>query len=298
MTENLENSIHHKFRLKERLQYLEDILNFSPDIIICGDRQGKIIEFNRGAEKLLGFAKEEALRMNIKDLYYNPVDRYKIIGLLKKQGQVIDYETRLKTKSGKMVFISTSIAYTLDKNGSIIGTIGIAKDIRRRKEMEKKMERVAITDSLTSLYDRGHFNALLPKIMEKSRKHNQLLTCIMLDLDGFKEYNDKEGHLGGDEILRRVGEIILKAVPVKFGHAFRYGGDEFIILITNKRKEAVTGIAETIRKNIKNSFSQRITASIGVTAWQMYQSPHQLVKIADDAMYRAKSYGGNRVCVS
>lgn len=281
-----------------RLQYLESILNFSPDIIICGDKTGKIAEFNKGAEKLLGYSKEEAIHKNIRDLYFNPNDRHIIMGLLKRQGQVMDYETRLKTKSGKMINISTSVAYIYDAQKNIIGTIGIAKDIKRRKEMEKKLERLAITDGLTNLYDRGHFNISLVKIIEKCRKTKQLLTCIMLDLDGFKEYNDKQGHLGGDEVLRRVGEIILNNVPNKIGTAFRYGGDEFIILITHKKHSEAVAIGEVIRKRIEMAFSGKITASIGVTAWKTYQSPHQLVKSADDAMYRAKSYGGNRVCFS
>jgi diguanylate cyclase (GGDEF)-like protein/PAS domain S-box-containing protein len=285
-------------KVSERLRYLENVLNFSPDIIVCGDSNGRIVEFNRGAEKLLGYSREEVLDKLITDLYFNPRDRYKLINILQRKGQVVDYETRLKNKAGRMIYISTSVAYLYDEFGKLIGTIGIAKDIRRRKELDKKLERLAITDGLTNLYDRGHFNISLPKIIEKARKTRQLLSCIMIDLDGFKEYNDKEGHLGGDEVLRKVGSIILKIIPYKIGSTYRYGGDEFIILILGKKQMVVTSLAERIRGGIENYFNRRITASIGVTYWQLFQTPHQLIKNADDAMYRAKSYGGNRVCFS
>ena len=119
-----------------------------------------------------------------------------------------------------------------------------------------------------------------------------------MDLDGFKEFNDKEGHLGGDYVLKRVGEIILSALPSKTGTAYRYGGDEFIILILGKKQALMTSIAEKIRKEIEREFKGKITASVGVTYFRSSQTPTQLIKTADNAMYRAKSYGGNRVCVA
>ncbi|MEK7310278.1 MAG: diguanylate cyclase [Planctomycetota bacterium] len=282
----------------ERLRYLENILNFSPDVIVCGDSRGRIVEFNRGAGKLLGYSRNEVVGKPVADLYYNPRDRYKLINLLQRKGQVIDYETRLKNKSGRMIYISTSVAYIYDERGKVAGTIGIAKDIRRRKEMEKKLERLAITDGLTNLYDRGYFNTSLPKIIEKSRKGSEVLSCMMMDLDGFKEFNDKEGHLGGDYVLTKVGEIILSVLPNKTSTAYRYGGDEFIILILGKKQAIMASIAEKIRKEIEQEFKREITASIGVTYLQPSQTSIQLVKTADNAMYRAKSYGGNRVCVA
>ncbi|MEW6027143.1 MAG: diguanylate cyclase [Planctomycetota bacterium] len=282
----------------ERLRYLENILNFSPDVIVCGDSRGKIVEYNRGAEKLLGYARNEVLGKPVADLYYNPRDRYKLIDLLQRKGQVVDYETRLKNKAGKIIYISTSVAYIYDERGRVVGTIGIAKDIRRRKEMEKKLERLAITDGLTNLYDRGCFNTSLPKMLEKAQRSNELLGCIMMDLDGFKEYNDKEGHLGGDYVLRKVGEIILAALPNKTSTAYRYGGDEFIVLLFAKKQSHMTAIGEKIRKEIEQEFKREITASIGVTCFRRFQTATNLVKMADNAMYRAKSYGGNRVCVA
>ncbi|MDI6732639.1 MAG: sensor domain-containing diguanylate cyclase [Planctomycetota bacterium] len=285
-------------RPSERFRYLENILNFSPDIIICGDSNGRIVEFNKGVEKLLGFSRNEVLGKPIADLYFNPRDRDKLLNILQRIGQVVDYETRLKTKTGGMIHVSTSVAYIYDEKGRVVGTIGIAKDIRRRKELEKKLKRLAITDGLTNLYDRGYFNIALPRTIDRTRQSKELLGCIMIDLDGFKEYNDKEGHLGGDSVLRKVGEIIIKTIPHKNGSAYRYGGDEFIILISGRKQNALLSIAEKIRSEVEKNFNGKITASVGVTFWQKNQTPHQLVKNADNSMYRAKSYGGNRVCIS
>lgn len=285
-------------KTSERLRYLENILSFSPDIIVCGDSRGRIVEFNNGAERLLGYSRHEIVGKPIADLYYNPYDRYKLIHLLQRKGQVVDYETRLKNKSGRVINISTSMAYIYDEKGRVAGTIGMAKDIRRRKEMEKKLEKLAITDGLTNLYDRGYFNDSLPKVIERARKDNDILGCIMMDLDGFKGFNDKEGHLGGDYVLKKVGEIITKSLPSKSSSAYRYGGDEFIALVLGKKQSAVAGLAEKVRREVEKEFKGEITASVGIAYYRSSQTELQLIKTADNAMYRAKSYGGNRVCVA
>ncbi|MBI4713009.1 MAG: sensor domain-containing diguanylate cyclase [Planctomycetes bacterium] len=282
----------------DQIDYLKGILEFSPDLIILGDKDGKAVACSDSVRKILGYHPKNICGKPITDLYYNPADRAKLLHLLELNNKVIDYETRLKTQSGRPLHISTSVAYYRDDKGEIVGTIGIAKNIRRRKELEKKLVEMAVTDGLTKLYDRGHFNIMIDSAIEKARRLKYPLSLIMIDLDGFKEYNDKKGHLEGDRVLQEVGAIIRQTIRPKIDSAFRYGGDEFVIIIPGQYQELAARFAEKMRKETEQRFNRLITASIGVTRWRPHQNSYYFIKLADESMYRAKTYGGNRVCVS
>jgi len=266
-------------------------------MIVISDNHGKVVECSNSVEYFLGYAKKELIGKAISDLYFNPVDRYKLLDTLKKYGKVIDYETRLKNKSGRMMPISTSMTYFRDASGRIIGTLGIAKDIRRRKELEQKVLKMAITDGLTGLFDRGHFNVMINKAVDKANNTKNPLSLIMIDLDGFKEYNDTKGHLEGDKVLHEVGRIVHRVIRPKIDTAFRYGGDEFVILLPGQYEDMAMRSADKIRKQIEQTFKKQITGSIGVSRLRPFQSSYSLIKSADEAMYRSKKYGGNRVSI-
>ncbi len=124
--------------LEERLKLLESILDDSHDIIVVGDEHGKVIEFNKGAETLLEYKRDEVLGQPISMFYFNPADRKEIEETLKEKGALIDHDIRLKTKAGKMFHASTTLSYLRDDNHHLVGTIGIAKSISERKKQEKK----------------------------------------------------------------------------------------------------------------------------------------------------------------
>jgi len=282
-------------QLEERANYLQALLDHSPDAIITGDKNGLIIEFNKGAEVLLGYHKHEIIGRPIKSLYVNPNDRNLLMKLLQKHGAAIDYEIRIRTKSGKIIPMSTTTAYLKDRKGNIIGTIGIAKDIRRRKMLEKNLIKMSVTDGLTKLYDRGYFDKRINNAVNDSIRSGKPLALIMMDLDGFKKYNDSKGHLMGDKVLQRVGRIILKTIRQRIDSCYRYGGDEFVILIPEKYHAVARDIANEIRVEIELAIGPSITASIGIAKLKRGQSVYDFIKAADEAMYKAKAAGGNRV---
>ncbi|MEK7449483.1 MAG: sensor domain-containing diguanylate cyclase [Planctomycetota bacterium] len=284
--------------LQLQVNLLQAYLDYSPDIIVAGDVNGRIIEFNHGAEEFLGYQKEEVLGKPIAGLYHNPWDRKKMMHLVHKQGKVIDYECRLKTKSKQIIDISTTVAYLYNQKKEIIGTIGIAKDISRRKQLENILKKTAITDGLTGLYDRGYFNTRIKNAVEKSKEYHKQLSLIMIDLDGFKKYNDQKGHLAGDKVLHKIGQIILKNTDLKFDSAYRYGGDEFAILIGHRRNALAEKIAEIICRKISEHFAPDITASIGVARLKAEHDVADFIHLADKQMYQAKRQGRNRVCLS
>jgi len=118
-----------------------------------------------------------------------------------------------------------------------------------------------------------------------------------MDIDGFKSYNDQLGHLAGDELLRKVGEMIqskLREVDV----LCRYGGDEFVAILPETNKEGAVVVTEKIRKFIEDAqFPKSITLSIGVAQYRNKMTRHELTFNADKALYQAKDQGKNKVCI-
>lgn len=293
----MEKQIGFVSRLKERINYLQAILDQSPDVIVAGDKNGNLVEFNKGAEKLLGYRKEEVLKRPIKALYARPSERDRLMELMQKYGSVVDYEIMIRTKRGKVIPMSTTLAYLKDSRGDVVGTIGIAKDIRRRKFLEKKLVKMSVTDGLTGLYDRGYFDKRIADAVKDAVKMRQPLALIMMDLDGFKKYNDTRGHLEGDKILNKVGRIILRTIRRRVDSCYRYGGDEFVVILPEKHHALARDIAEEIRVEIELAFGPAITATVGVAKLKPGQSVYDFIKAADLAMYKAKTAGGNKVCI-
>jgi diguanylate cyclase (GGDEF)-like protein len=118
---------------------------------------------------------------------------------------------------------------------------------------------------------------------------------MMVDLDHFKSYNDRYGHLEGDKVLKNVGEIVKHSIRHNVDSGYRYGGDEFAVLLIGASMDRAMTIAERIRSSIENTEFQNITVSIGLSEYRDPLDLEGFVKSADDALYTAKHAGGNRV---
>jgi diguanylate cyclase (GGDEF)-like protein len=155
-----------------------------------------------------------------------------------------------------------------------------------------KEARRAIIDQLTGLYNRRYFIELINKQIEK-KKYPSL---ILLDLDFFKSYNDKYGHVEGDKLLKEIGKILQK--KARKTKACRYGGEEFAILVNSDYNDAIR-IAELLRKEIESFYPNRskrnITASFGVGKRKRGEKREDFIKRVDSALYKAKSMGRNTV---
>lgn len=172
-----------------------------------------------------------------------------------------------------------------------------------RSELEKSLaiiQEIAIHDELTGFYNRRHLMELLENEKNRSLRGNTVFTIAMLDIDHFKKVNDTYGHQAGDEVLRRVSAAI-KSTMRNTDFCGRYGGEEFVlVLIQTDLKEAMI-CGERMRTNIEKcqlpgvGDGLRITASIGLSQYQMREEIDTMVARADRALYRAKGGGRNRV---
>jgi diguanylate cyclase (GGDEF)-like protein len=165
-----------------------------------------------------------------------------------------------------------------------------------------RLDLLATTDELTGLYNRREANERLANAWSASKRFGEPLSCIMIDIDHFKSFNDTHGHLIGDLILKETASVLQRAVR-EHEHAFRIGGEEFFVICPKTSEDEAAIAAERIRKMVSqnivehDSLSLSVTISLGVAGnTPLLENPDQLRQAADEALYAAKHAGRNRVC--
>jgi two-component system cell cycle response regulator len=166
--------------------------------------------------------------------------------------------------------------------------------LMEKEKLEEEVRRLIITDDLTGLYNYRHFFKTLEAELTRMKRQRTSLSLLLFDLDNFKRYNDLRGHFEGDKVLRQVGEIVNRSIRFNVDSGFRYGGDEFAVILVGATVDQAMPIAERIRSSIEGTF-QEITVSLGLAEFQDHFDLERFVKSADQAMYAAKNAGGNRV---
>jgi len=161
----------------------------------------------------------------------------------------------------------------------------------------ERFRHLAETDRLTGLFNKGKFNEVLKKEIERVKRYKRPLSLIIFDIDHFKRINDTYGHKVGDEVLKELAKVIKKSVR-KTDFVARWGGEEFVILALETDLEGAFKLAEKIRKTVEeHEFPtvKNVTVSLGVAQYIDGESPEDFIIRADMALYKAKEGGRNRV---
>jgi len=166
----------------------------------------------------------------------------------------------------------------------------------------QRVEEMAATDPLTGLYNRRHFSRVLDQLFAEAARYNKDLSCVMIDMDGFKQINDRLGHQVGDQLLVMAGKVI-GANMRRMDVAARYGGDEFVLLLPHAGADEAAGVAQRIRDEFRQASAgvlkrtEGVTMSVGIGSLNSNRpsSAEQLVTLADAALYCAKDDGRDRV---
>ena len=169
------------------------------------------------------------------------------------------------------------------------------RTLKEKERLEDEVRRLSVTDDLTGLYNHRHFFKTLEAELVRLKRQKTSLSLMMVDLDNFKSYNDRFGHLEGDKVLKSVGEIVNHSIRHNVDSGYGYGGDEFAVLLIGASMDRATTIAERIRSSIEKTEFQNITVSIVLSEYRDHLDLEGFVKSADDALYTAKHAGGNRV---
>ncbi|MDR2355100.1 MAG: diguanylate cyclase [Clostridiales Family XIII bacterium] len=204
-------------------------------------------------------------------------------------------------KDGEERYFSAQIdAIFVTKKQRLLGWIILIQDITSSIGMMKKLEQAAYTDALTGLYNRRHFMELASMQFERTKRSGGACHVMMMDLDFFKNINDTYGHPAGDAVLRNVSACIKETVR-SYDLVTRYGGEEFVVMITDSDEDTALRLAERIRTRVEGNpcrYEDKIlpiTFSIGIASGKEVDSFETLLRYADDAMYAAKRKGRNRV---
>jgi len=175
------------------------------------------------------------------------------------------------------------------------------------QQLLKKKEfylELSILDPLTNVYNRRYLDLELAREIERSKRFSHSFSLLILDIDNFKMYNDKNGHLAGDSLLQRFARLLMKSSRI-MDLIFRYGGDEFFVLSPETSKKDAINLAQRIENSIKEEKFEgmevfpggRLTSSIGLASFpEDGLSPEALLSLADQMMYKAKKLRKNKVC--
>ncbi len=295
--------------LKEK-DFFNNLIALCPDSIIGINREGIIILFNQAAEKLTHYNSKDVIgKMSIVEIYGSA----ELARFLKKKiyslefggiGQLEGFEIEVADRFGRKIPIRLSATLVYDKEGQEAGSVGFFHNLTVRKQMESRLRELSITDSLSGLFNQRHFYTILEREIERSGTQGHPLSLICFDIDNFKQCNDKLGHLEGDNIIRSLGQMLTHTLRPS-DLAFRYGGDEFMVLLPETDLISAAYFAEKIRNEFNarwpfdlpcgDKISLKVTLSMGLAQINPDEKANLFIKRADLAMYEAKRGGGDRI---
>lgn len=285
-------------RLSETERYLSNLINSTVDGIITVAQDERITFANRGAQHMFGHGDEELVGRLIGELYVGGAEEAKYVRrVISPDRPLQNYETEFKHRDGKPVPVNLSASVVLAADNSPASIVLMCKDITEQKRLEQELKEMTIRDGLTGLYNLRYFYERLEAEIERAKRQKHPLSLLLLDIDRFKSYNDAHGHLEGDRVLREVARVISECTREHVDLGFRYGGDEFMVILPEASEETSLRIAHRIRETFASRRFDLLTMSVGLMSYQDAYSPRTFIQFTDSMMYDAKRSGGNQVTV-
>jgi two-component system cell cycle response regulator len=287
--------IYVKQELEKQHSLLRDILNTTDNPMVLTDFKD-IKMSNEAFRKLLDIQNRNFLNI------FASTDGYLHSGLLKENETFLSLILRTEPKDRIVSILDKHFELKIFKI-SIIKTkensdyLVTLSDITKMKEQQVITEKKAYIDGLTEVYNRNKFDEIFEEELKSVKRYKVPLSMAMLDIDKFKDFNDKYGHLIGDEVLIMMAQAVNKNVRDTDVFA-RWGGEEFVILFKNTSVNVAKEVAQKLKDKIEENQHQiagKITASFGVTEYKDGDTLESIFKRCDDALYKAKEKGRNRV---
>lgn len=248
------------------------------------------------------------------DLEMPRIDGFKLLGMISSHEKLRDIPVIMLTGHGdrelKIKLLGQGASDYVTKPfdaGELIARVKVQLKIKSLQDELKKsndlLRQLSNTDPLTLLYNRRYMTEMLSKELQRAKRTKNPLSLVMADVDHFKQVNDRYGHQNGDQVLVAVAHFFQVGLR-SYDFAARYGGEEFVLVLPEAGHDDALAIAERLRSHIQAySFSGEIrelkaTVSMGVATYPaaFIATVPDLIREADEAMYRAKAAGRNRVC--
>lgn len=266
-------------------------------------------------EPLLGWSQDSWLTAEDWAMRIHPEDREHVVNFCISQSKAgVDHEAdyRALTKDNGYVWIRDVVHVARNEDGEVDSLIGFMFDISERKKAEEKLislqkelEALSFKDGLTGVSNRRRFDAALDIEWANARRSTEPLSLIMLDVDFFKQYNDRYGHAQGDECLKSVAQALAMAVTRPRDIVARFGGEEFALILPETDADAASKVAERCLRLIENqriphaasAISKFVTVSMGVATIEAAagMEARHFVAAVDKLLYQAKRNGRNRI---
>lgn len=290
-------------RAEERLQLAASVFAHTHEGIVVTDTLGRVTEVNGAFTRITGYSREEMVGRNMRELQSGRHENVFYVQMWDKLSRNGGWRGEIwnRRKDGEVYPLLMDISVVPDEKGSVKSYIGVFSDISKIKAHESQLEKLANFDALTGLPNRLLTADRLQQAMANARRTGKGVAVVFIDLDGFKDVNDKYGHSIGDQVLiasaRNMQQVLREGDTLA-----RFGGDEFVAVLVNMgdmktctplldRLVAAAAQSIPINGQILN-----VSASLGVACYPQEQEvlAEQLLRQADQAMYRAKLAGKNR----
>ena len=284
--------------LDDRIRDLLDVrmlLDSVKDYAIYSlDVNGRITLWNAGSERLTGYTADEVLGLSLASLREDSASPADDLGIALAQGRY-EMQCWMKRKDGSRFWADSVLTPIFDSGRVLRGFSAVSRDVTWRKRLDEDREdliqrirHLSRTDDLTGLANRRRWHEELDHELARARRHGSTVCVAMVDMDGFKDFNDKHGHLAGDQLLRETSGAWGEALRATDMLA-RYGGDEFSVILPDCPLEEACTVIERLR----GATPRELTCSAGVACSDGSEPAENLIRRADAALYEAKRSGRN-----
>jgi diguanylate cyclase (GGDEF)-like protein/PAS domain S-box-containing protein len=295
----------------ESVEFYRSVLESIDSGVYFVDPNRNILHWNAGAERITGYSREEVVGHCCADnllMHCDANGRMLCLAGCPLSGTIRDGKSRkalvfLKHKKGYRVPVEVRVSPVFGVDGEVLGAIEVFGDVAAgvaAVQQARELKNAAFVDSLTEICNRRSTEERLAEATRYCEEVRQRTAVVFVDIDRFKSVNDTWSHEVGDAVLRMVAETMLNSLR-SYDYIGRWGGDEFVIILSNVDEDRAREVCERCRALVERSHVSRdgqriqVTCSVGFAMFRPGDDPESIMRRADAKMYASKRAGGNRV---